>query len=211
MVAEFLRGLKVNRSRYVFAIANCAHTHGATLRRIRTLLGSAGTRLSAGFVVRHDIHVLQPGGDEMVVTRLAKQLAREVPRRFADREEELAHAIASKEKHEIEVSNWTSATFGQLMHPGAMLGFKRQDKGFTADDACVSCGICTRICPRENIRLVEGRPTWSQDCEACNACILWCPQTAIRLLGHAPTEPRHHPGIALADMLLWPDVLTAST
>ena len=211
MVAEFLKRFRTEPSQYVFAVSHCSGTYGATLRRIKRSLRSVGSRLSAGFVVRHDVHVLQPGGDEIGVIRFAQRLNKVVPSTFSEREDELLHAIGSKVDHEIEVSNWTSAMFGQLMHPGAMMGFKRQDKGFTANDACVSCGICTRICPRKNIHLVDGRPTWHQDCEACNACILWCPQTAIRLLGHAPTEPRHHPDITLADMLLWPNVLTAST
>ena len=211
MVAEFLKRLRTEPSQYVFALSHCASTYGATLRRIGRSLRSSGSRLNAGFVVRHDIHVLQPGDDEIWVIRLAKRLNKVVPRAFSERQDELLHAITSKVDHEIEVRNWTSAAFGQLMHPGAMLGFKRQGEGFTANDACVSCGICTRVCPRKNIYLVDGRPTWRQDCEACNACILWCPKTAIRLRGHAPTEPRHHPAVKLPDMLLWPDVLTAST
>ena len=210
MVAEFLKRFRTKPSQYVFAVSHCASTYGATLRRISRSLRSSGSRLNAGFVVRHDIHVLQPGVDEIAVIRLAKRLNKVVPRPLSERKDELLHAIVSKADHRIEVSNWTSATFGQLMHSGAMLGFKRQGRDFTANDACVSCGICTRVCPRKNIYLVDGRPTWRQDCEACNACILWCPQTAIRFRGHAPTEPRHHPGVTLPDMLLWPDVLTAS-
>jgi len=32
--------------------------------------------------------------------------------------------------------------------------------------------------------------------------MLWCPQRAIALKGVTPSEPRHHPDITLADMLL---------
>ena len=137
MVAEFLKRLRTEPSQYVFAVSHCATTYGATLRQISRSLRSLGSRLNAGFVVRHDIHVLQPGGDEIWVIRLAKRLNKVVPRPFSERKDELLHAIVSKAEREIEVSNWTSAAFGQLMHPGAMLGFKQQDKGFTATDACV--------------------------------------------------------------------------
>ena len=76
------------------------------------------------------------------------------------------------------------------------------DKDFAAGDACVSCGTCSRICPRENVRLVDGAPTWHNDCELCYACYLWCPQKAISYRGGTPTDPTHHPDVRLADMLL---------
>jgi len=91
---------------------------------------------------------------------------------------------------------------GTLMHKGAAGSFKTSDKDFAAGDACVSCGTCSRICPRENVRLVDGAPTWHNDCELCYACYLWCPQKAISYRGGTPTDPTHHPDVRLADMLL---------
>jgi len=207
MVAEFLSRVRTQPNQYVFALSHCSDTYGATLRRIERRLRSAGTVLNAGFLVRHDIHVLQPGHEEIGVIRLAKRLNKVIPRRFSERSDEILQSIVSMAKNELEISNWTSAAFGQLMHPGAMLVFKRQDRGFSVSDACVSCGICTRVCPRKNVRLINGQPTWHLDCEACNACILWCPQTAITFQGHPPTEPRHHPDIKLTDVLLWSESL----
>ncbi|MDL2288197.1 4Fe-4S binding protein [Oscillospiraceae bacterium OttesenSCG-928-F05] len=28
------------------------------------------------------------------------------------------------------------------------------------DDSCISCGICTGVCPAKNITLEEGKPTF---------------------------------------------------
>lgn len=204
MVSQFLRRLQARETQYVFAVSHCAGTYGATLRRIEARLRTAGTRLNAGFIVRHDCHVLLPGGDEMGIIRLAQRLNKRVPERFVNRRDELVQTITPKADHRPEISNWIAAAFGQLMHPFAIRMFKIQDKGFAANDACVSCGICTRVCPRKNVQLADGRPTWHQDCEMCNACILWCPQTAITFQGHLPSQPRHHPDVAIADMLLWP-------
>ena len=208
MVAEFLRRFRAKRNQYVFAISDCGGTPGATLKRIEALLRSGGTRLGAGFAVRGDVHVLLPGGDEMGIIRFAQRVAKEPPRHFAERKEELLQAILSKAEHKPETSNWAGNMLGRLTYGAAMFSFRRRDKGFSVSDACVSCGVCTRVCPRKNVRLVNGRPTWHQDCEMCNACILWCPQTAITFRGHVPTEPRHHPDVALPDVLLWPELQT---
>ncbi|MBR2216387.1 MAG: 4Fe-4S binding protein [Selenomonadaceae bacterium] len=51
--------------------------------------------------------------------------------------------------------------------------------GFT--EACVGCGICTRVCPRGSIRLADGKASQSMErCLACLACIHACPQKAIQ-------------------------------
>ena len=50
---------------------------------------------------------------------------------------------------------------------------------FTATKACTSCGACTQLCPLNNIRLVEGTPTWGSRCTHCMACICLCPAQAI--------------------------------
>jgi ferredoxin len=52
-------------------------------------------------------------------------------------------------------------------------------KKFCATDACVSCGLCERVCPLNNIRLADGRPVWSNNCTHCMACISRCPKRAI--------------------------------
>jgi len=83
-----------------------------------------------------------------------------------------------------------------------MGSFRKIDKAFAVTDACVSCGTCAKVCPRENVKLVDARPTWHQDCESCYACFLRCPQKAITYQGHPPNEPTHHPDASLAEILI---------
>lgn len=52
-------------------------------------------------------------------------------------------------------------------------------KGFYSTDQCISCGKCVKLCPLNNIQLVEGRPQWGKDCTHCMACICRCPKEAI--------------------------------
>lgn len=56
----------------------------------------------------------------------------------------------------------------------------RSEKYFTVTGACISCGICTYVCPRGNYVLDSGTAEMSGDCEFCFACIQNCPQRAIR-------------------------------
>lgn len=54
-----------------------------------------------------------------------------------------------------------------------------KDRKFEVSDKCISCGLCEKKCPLNDIKLVEGRPTWQGTCTHCMACINYCPTEAI--------------------------------
>jgi len=53
-------------------------------------------------------------------------------------------------------------------------------KKFRADEGCIGCGKCAKVCPLGNIRLQEGLPRWGDRCTHCMACINLCPKDAIQ-------------------------------
>lgn len=75
---------------------------------------------------------------------------------------------------------------------------------FTITDACVSCGFCTRVCPRGNYSIATGKAECKGDCEYCLACAQNCPQKAIVLTADEknPKARYRHPGVALADIVM---------
>ena len=74
---------------------------------------------------------------------------------------------------------------------------------FYADDKCTGCGICSRVCPADNIRIQDGKPVWQGHCENCMACLQWCPQEALQC-GEITLERRryHNPNVSLQDMII---------
>ena len=46
---------------------------------------------------------------------------------------------------------------------------------FTANDKCIGCGKCAKMCPLNNIELKNSKPVWGKDCTHCMACICLCP------------------------------------
>ena len=202
MVRDFAGRLQPKPGQYTFAVATCAGTQGRTLMLIRKILRRRGSDLDAGFAVRGDFQVVIPGLGDMPIIRLVQSLAKRIPARFSDRLSEIAQAVSEKRLHRPEKSNWPVNAIGSAMHAVAVKMFKKGDTDFSVTDACVSCGICARVCPRANVMLVDDRPSWHQNCEMCYACLVWCPEKAILLKGHAPTEPTHHPDVELANMLL---------
>ena len=65
------------------------------------------------------------------------------------------------------------------------------DKKFYVTDACISCGLCEKVCPLQNIKFVNGKPIWNHNCTHCMACISRCPKEAIEYGKHSHGLPRY--------------------
>lgn len=54
---------------------------------------------------------------------------------------------------------------------------------FSADEKCIHCGVCEKVCLSNKIKLVDGKPTWddSMQCYLCYTCLNYCPSHAIQI------------------------------
>jgi ferredoxin len=57
--------------------------------------------------------------------------------------------------------------------------FKLTAKDFYVKENCIGCGKCERLCPLNNIKIVDKKPIWGNHCTHCMACIGNCPTEAI--------------------------------
>ena len=53
------------------------------------------------------------------------------------------------------------------------------DKKFFVTEGCNGCGLCEKLCPLNNITMVDGKPKWGGNCTQCMACICGCPKEAM--------------------------------
>lgn len=59
-------------------------------------------------------------------------------------------------------------------------GWRQMGQKLWANDDCIGCGKCARICPAGNIELKDGRPVFGEACVACLGCYHRCPKKAIK-------------------------------
>ena len=54
---------------------------------------------------------------------------------------------------------------------------------FYADDKCITCRNCERICLSGKITMAEQKPSWQKNisCYRCYACLNYCPQQAVQI------------------------------
>ena len=203
IVADFVRKLKPNDSQYVFSVVTCGGTSGRTNLFLRQWLRANGSDLDAGFAVRGEVYAFLPGMGEPIIMKLVRWLARnDMAIDVRERLSEILETVAAKRDHAPETTNPSVDFISSKVHRIALRSFKTGDTSFAVGDACTSCSICARVCPRQNITLLDGRPVWHHDCEACFACLHWCPEEAITFNGEKAAEPKHHPRVTLKEVLL---------
>jgi ferredoxin len=75
-------------------------------------------------------------------------------------------------------------------------------ENFWTNDKCNLCNVCTKICPKNSIEIVDNKVTWKDNCEKCLACLHWCPKNAIENGEVSPICRRyHHPEISITDII----------
>lgn len=109
----------------------------------------------------------------------------------------IANIVKKKKQHKFEKNNFiVNAFFTGFIYNMFVSSMHQMDKGFWVDDKCNKCGVCKKVCPVQNIKLVRGKPVWLHKCEQCMACLQWCPKETIQVGKKTAQRKRyHHPDI----------------
>jgi len=196
MVAEFAGRLDPAAVTYAFAVV----THGggggsAALRQLDSRLRKRqGRGLDAGFAVT------MPGNYILMYGSPEGKKQEDI---LAKADEEIAGITGPVTRCEKQVlpSSLVSQLLYYLLYPWFTSHVHTDDKKFSVNDKCTSCGTCVAICPAKNIELVDKKPVWKHHCELCCGCIHICPVQAIQ--AGAGTEKRlryRNPDLKLEDM-----------
>jgi ferredoxin len=208
IVGRFVKKLGNLGSKYIFAVCTCGYMPGTTIENLRKAIESRGGKLAAGFTVRMSNKNLTERKQQKMLIKRKKKL--EAICEYVNAQKEgkfetrglllkiLLAPLRSIEKPVFlyrykKLSNTSNLSFSELV-PLA-------DRSFRTNENCNGCGICAKVCPVNNIKLVDNKPLWQHHCETCYACYAWCPKEAISGDIVAYNEWYHHPEVKLSDMV----------
>jgi ferredoxin len=81
---------------------------------------------------------------------------------------------------------------------GEFYGFKSH---YYADNNCISCGTCEKVCLSKKIKIINKKPVWQKNvkCFYCYACINYCPKESVQIKSFTEKNGRYNHPYATAD------------
>ncbi len=166
-VTHFVRGGQYAKDAYLYAVCTCGDSCGNTLGAFRKHFPFAigyALRMPNNYIPLFDV-------DDPALVREKIRTAQKQIARIAD---DVKSGRVSSAK-----ANAFDALKTALVKPLFTL-YARRTRPFHTTDACNGCGLCEKLCPTQNIRIVENRPVWGKNCTQCTACLNRCPQAAAQ-------------------------------
>jgi ferredoxin len=183
IVAEFVKKLEFAKPCYIFAAVPCGLPwSGYALHQMKWLLRKKKQKLSTGFYIKMVDNFL-PHFDMPAEDTLGAV--------YAGVDGKLGSIVEAVRRREKTVEH-EQALLLYPSHPIYMPKLARNDRFYSVDDTCTSCGICRKVCPVNNVELKDGKPVWLHSCEFCLACIQYCPQKAIQWKDITQKKGRYH-------------------
>lgn len=171
IVKRFVEKLNIIKGTYIFAIVNYRGLKLDTLGLLNDVLKQKGVELAYGYGIK------MPGNSITNYGPPSPEKTRKIIESANFKIDEVVKAAAKKEIVPIKRSGTCISRWG---NNSIYKNIEKWDEKFTVTEKCNSCGICSEICPVQNIKLENQKPTWQHHCEKCVACIQWCPKEAIQ-------------------------------
>lgn len=195
-VKEFLNKLDLTNVKYIFAIVTCNFLPGRALEKIEDILKSKGKKLNSGFIVR------MPGN---YIPVYGANSPNSQKKKFDNKKVKLTKILEyvkeSKdfgvEKSKFIIDRLMSSKMSKMSEK-----FYCMDKNFWVNKDCTGCGICSKVCAFDNIKMVNGKPEWQHNCQQCMACIQLCPNLSMQVGKKSINKKRYrNPNVSVQEII----------
>ncbi len=167
----FVEGLEMNPNAYVFVVAMPSLICGIACERLAEVLSKKNISIDYGNLV----HCVANYAIVYPPFPFPKLMVPQMERKIKSIAEDIA---AQKKRAYPHASKFIKARRDKMMTPYLELQ-KYADTPFVVSSDCVSCGLCSRACPCNNIVMENGKPQFQHHCANCMACVVSCPKRAI--------------------------------
>lgn len=193
IIKVLLKKIELQNNPYIFAVATCGGTVGASLIQINDLLRLKNQKLHAGFAIT------MPENYIVYYNASSKKKQQELFDKEKIKVEVISKVVISKKEQSLEKSKYLiDMLFGKILNKSVVNNFATKDTGFKLNDKCIGCGKCEKVCSVSNIIMADGKPTWNHHCEFCLGCLQSCPAEAINYADKTQKKIRYiNPNVSL--------------
>ncbi|MFZ5353420.1 MAG: EFR1 family ferrodoxin [Bacillota bacterium] len=189
IVKEFAEKLENLNGKYVFAVSNYGGAASVSIRQLKRIIRSNGGELSAAYGIQMPQNSFyKPKENQPLLFSECKKKIDLIVSNISKKTRGIFYTNALLELVIMPVQP-------VFIRPICRKAFLKQtnlpaesklddlirmlDKNFVSNDKCNGCGICSKVCPADNIKIEDNKPVWLHHCETCLACYNWCPNKAI--------------------------------
>lgn len=168
---SFVEKLEINPKAYVFVVAMPSLVCGIACERLALLLREKNVRIDYGNKVHcvANYAIVYPPfpAPRIMLPRMEKKI------------QQIAEEISRRQRRAYpRAGRFLKRRRDKVMTPYLKLQ-KYADYPFVISKDCISCGLCSKVCPCKNIVLNNGKPQFQHHCANCMACVVSCPKRAI--------------------------------
>jgi len=198
IVYDFIEKIDLSNTKYIFAVT----TMGGFSRQyvaplLNKLLKPKNKELDAAYNLR--IFSNNIFGSKRINPIPSKEKGEKRIKKAESKLEKIAEIIRNNQKGKAR-----KVSFYPMK--GSYYSFMKEvntmDEKYYSDEKCNGCGICQKICPVDNIKLVNEKPEWQHKCQMCLGCLHYCPEKAIQHGEYTLGRERYnHPYIKLKELI----------
>ena len=174
IVNEALGKIKSSKDVYIFSVATYGGCPANPLKIVDKKLKDKGLKLNSGFLIS------MPGNYIPMYDAYSEKTQIRRFKNANNKIEIIKDVINARKTMKYEKSPFIVDRPLGAISEKKVKKLSKYDKKFTVDNKCSKCGICSRICPVNNISFKNGKLQWLGKCEQCMACIQYCPKEAIQ-------------------------------
>lgn len=204
IVREFIERLSLSSTMYTFAVVTAGGNIGYCLHSLTKDLESKGNKLNYGTSVIVSSNYLVAWYYSLICKK-GKKLVRAFE--MLDYKSSQIAKDVSYQKSKMEKRRYFISNIPKIITPKEIVKDTRKwDREFHAEEKCTGCGICHKVCPVQNIKMINRKPEFQHNCQRCMACMQYCPNNAIRLNNKSLNKPKYfHPAFPAAVMMKFVD------
>lgn len=182
----------LSKDAYFFTVATYGGIQGNAFYLLNELLEKQGINLDACFGINMRPNYIVEYDMPKIIYKLSKNSEQKI--------KITADKIVQKENTSIPKRK---IKLLYIMNQKFTTKYNNMDKDYNVSENCTGCGLCSKVCPVENIEMSNGIPTFKHRCEQCVACIQVCPQKALNYKNKTQKRKRYiNPNITVKDLII---------